>query len=340
MIKVCFEKDITELAKQHYEKLIDNYNGFGLIRKFDKFKTKYIDKILDQEKKDYYITIFNYLKDKLEYIIISPPKDLEKIQGEISGFRNVNNIYYDEFITLIKDKNLFNYPSFSKINQKYNAYCLAKTLNITVCPYCNGEYTFVYKKRSRKFRHNFDHFYPKFEYPYFSLSFYNLIPSCSRCNNLKRNENFEIQKNLHPYVEGIDDSIRFDYKLISANFFENDINSIEIFLKKNISVNNSFIEKGCNNFNTFLITEYYNFFKDHVFEIIKKANMYSMSGLNNLLSMKDINGKKLFESKEEILRIILGTYLKQEDLNKRPLSKFVRDIAFTVDHFKDYIQQI
>ncbi|TCL67476.1 hypothetical protein EV196_10232 [Mariniflexile fucanivorans] len=29
-----------------------------------------------------------------------------------------------------------------------------------------------------------DHYYPKSLYPYFGVSFYNLIPSCQSCNGL------------------------------------------------------------------------------------------------------------------------------------------------------------
>ncbi len=55
----------------------------------------------------------------------------------------------------------------------------------------------------------FDHFYPKDKYPYFSLSLYNLIPSCANCNHRKRNTEMDIRKHFHPFYNSVDIFGRF-----------------------------------------------------------------------------------------------------------------------------------
>lgn len=70
----------------------------------------------------------------------------------------------------------------------YNAYTLFERMNIKFCPYCEHEFLDIVKvgdglKRTIEF----DHFYPKGdkEYPGLAMCFYNLIPSCKPCNQLK-----------------------------------------------------------------------------------------------------------------------------------------------------------
>lgn len=66
---------------------------------------------------------------------------------------------------------------------------LSRMLNIKVCPYCNHNFTLyidILGKTKKKGLFQFDHFYDKSDYPYLSMSLYNLIPSCSLCNHQKR----------------------------------------------------------------------------------------------------------------------------------------------------------
>lgn len=72
----------------------------------------------------------------------------------------------------------------------YNAYTLFKAMNIKVCPYCEHDFLDVVKVGhglQTKRTVEFDHFYPKGdnEYPGLAMCFYNLIPSCKPCNQLK-----------------------------------------------------------------------------------------------------------------------------------------------------------
>lgn len=72
----------------------------------------------------------------------------------------------------------------------YNSNVLFEKMGIKVCPYCEHEFieTVTVGEDNRQRRTmEFDHFYPKGddEYPGLAMCFYNLIPSCKPCNNLK-----------------------------------------------------------------------------------------------------------------------------------------------------------
>ncbi len=70
----------------------------------------------------------------------------------------------------------------------YNAYTLFRLMDIHVCPYCEHE-SIEEVSTSGKVRRTveFDHFFPKGDnhYPGLAMCFYNLIPSCKQCNDLK-----------------------------------------------------------------------------------------------------------------------------------------------------------
>src|SRR5690606_14812699 len=68
-------------------------------------------------------------------------------------------------------------------------YLLAGLLDQHTCIYCNREYIFVYRKNEGKgMVPQFDHWFPKGDYPLLALSFYNVIPSCATCNAIKSSE--------------------------------------------------------------------------------------------------------------------------------------------------------
>ena len=75
-------------------------------------------------------------------------------------------------------------------------------LEVRVCPYCN--HAFIdYETAFQK-----DHFFAKSKYPLLTLSFFNLVPSCSYCNTKKSTKEIHDIK-LNPYHMNFnDDAIR------------------------------------------------------------------------------------------------------------------------------------
>ena len=83
----------------------------------------------------------------------------------------------------------------------YNAYTLLEHMNIHVCPYCEDEYfdeidTDFGKRRTC----DFDHFYPKDDYPGLAMCFFNLVPSGKGCNFIMNTHLVEANP-YHPEIE-------------------------------------------------------------------------------------------------------------------------------------------
>lgn len=75
---------------------------------------------------------------------------------------------------------------FYTLYQRLNKPQYIDDLDITVCPYCNRNYIFNFKKtKSLNTIAQLDHFFDKSTYPYFSVSIFNLVPSCQTCNQIK-----------------------------------------------------------------------------------------------------------------------------------------------------------
>ena len=114
---------------------------------------------------------------------------------------------------------------------------LSRMLNIKVCPYCNHNFTLyidILGKTNMKGLFQFDHFYDKSDYPYLSMSLYNLIPSCSYCNHQKRTTQLDIRYN--PYFKAI--SEEFHFKVVDSfqlRSGKKGADKIDIKIERNVS---------------------------------------------------------------------------------------------------------
>lgn len=195
-----------------------------------------------------------------------------------------------------------------------------KKLDIKVCPYCNRNYIFNFKKgKDLNATAQLDHFFDKKTYPFLAVSVYNLVPSCSTCNQRKSAKQEDI---FYPFLESFNNHAKFEYKGIknkedsNGNFFDEDRILLEL---KPISED----EKVKNHIEVFNLQNLYNEHKDIVSEILIKSEMYNESYIEEL--MKNYEGT-LFKNEEDLLRLIFGGYIADEDLGKRPLSKLTKDI--------------
>jgi len=240
----------------------------------------------------------------LEEIILAEPKDLLKIDNEYKRYENK-----------FKSK----YRIFIDTKQSYNAYELIKKLNIIVCPYCNRN-TIYNLKHTKRRTSEIDHFYPKSEYPILSLSFYNLIPSCSSCNRLKSNK---INKYINPYDNRYDfnKNIKFDFKVKNLSFSYS-TDGFKIICKSNKNISKNEKRKAKNNIQTFKLNDLYQNHKDIVLELIQKREIYPDSYIDELYKNYDF-----FNNREDVLRFITSGYIGNKDLGKRPLSKLIKDIS-------------
>lgn len=193
----------------------------------------------------------------------------------------------------------------------YDKYAFVQSLDLKSCPYCNRNYIFTVE--NGKIRPEIDHFYPKSTYPYFAMSYFNLIPSCPTCNHTKSNTFHENMVN--PYSNFVQDT-KIDFSLdIQNNNFLNikkdkyDFCAFDIVIK---STDNKNIE-------VFKLQELYKEHKDVVVDLLLKYKYYPSQYISYLRSYGF--------SEDEIYRYLFNNFVKNEDLHKRPLSKLTKDIA-------------
>lgn len=263
----------------------------------------------------------------------------ELVNKKLKNFDN--NINFEKLMTAEFDylKNLTEYidknKEFTKLTEKEKEYFYTlyerlkksefiKLLNVTTCLYCNRNYVFNFKKGKKlKTTAQLDHFYNKKDYLYLAVSLYNLVPCCSTCNLRKSSQKVDI---FHPYVDSFDDYAKFTVTITNSDFyysldgFEIDLEPKQDFLLNRVRTHIEIFE----------LKDLYKKHKDIVLELIKKKYMYQESYLDELL--KKYEGT-LFKNREDLLRLVSGGYINEDEINKRPLSKLIKDISEDLEIF-------
>ncbi|MBT1695920.1 hypothetical protein KK083_03465 [Fulvivirgaceae bacterium PWU4] len=227
---------------------------------------------------------------------------------------------------------IFNYDldddSFRDKDHGAVAYRHAKRLNTNTCPYCNGNFTFTIRNKRMKCRPQFDHFLNKDRYPYFALSFYNLIPSCALCNSgaLKGRKLFSITTHLHPFIDDIEGLYEFRTSINAVDFLVNN-EDFTLQLKPCQNVSKKERKKAMANIEVFGLQDRYGFHKDIAGDVLKKSYVYNKTAIENLFTSFKIGNHLIFKSESEVKELIMGNYLHPNNFHKRILSKLTKDIA-------------
>lgn len=274
----------------------------------------------------------------IEKIIKSKPEKLSNICREFKNICNLKNkIVFNDMLNKI-----FNYDRFidsgfeidknsNLLLKKWSAYEYCEKLSVNVCPYCNRIYTYTViddNNGNNITRPELDHYFPKSEYPILALSFFNLIPSCNICNStIKGKQNLNLSTNLHPYLEGVDESYKFDYGMDDISLFDGDKNKMELKIyKENLN------DKSNKTLKFFKIEEIYQKHKDTVVNLIllrkrytnsvleELTNLFNSSSDNNdiLLSKDELFNNLFHVNSEKAIDTSLGK-LKQDTIEKLKL---------------------
>lgn len=220
--------------------------------------------------------------------------------------------YRDEIISIL------GYDSIRDCHTQW----LVDRLGIKTCPYCGIQYLLgVSRPGEKKVLCELDHFFPKDTYPYLCVSFYNLIPSCAFCNRLKSSSATSLSTHPHPYHHNFDQL--FTFKTDPQEV-------IEVIIKgrKTISVQTDFNTSSAptidKHFDRFRLNEVYAHHSDIAEELYWKKYVYTDSRKDELVKLL---GTSLGLTKGEIERFIVGNYVEDKDMLRRPLAKLMRDIA-------------
>lgn len=248
---------------------------------------------------------FKNIIDNLENIIKS---DITKIQTEY-----LTLLHHCSTKEKKKIENIFNYSAYRQKDKFMEHF---KKLNIKSCPFCNNNYIYFYKKDAGKYNTlaTLEHYYPKAKYPHLSLSFYNLIPSCSTCNSKFKGNTTHEGNILHPYFDDFNEKANFSVSV--ASFPINKNIDLEVNLKSNDDKCKKSIER-------FQLEKIYKQHNDIAKEIWNKAQYYNESRIDELY---DEFYQKLGYTKEDVKNMVFCNYLHKEDINKRNHSKLTQDI--------------
>ena len=143
-------------------------------------KPKFVDLILQFQRTSTHPFITNYFFNGIN---LDDNKVTDVLTGNISSLINaINNIG-----PMTGTAKTSPQQEFIKLYQNFTSSKLGKSLcddlGIKVCPYCNRSY--IHTLKHHGVRPQYDHFFSKIKYPYLAVSLYNLIPSCSICNQAK-----------------------------------------------------------------------------------------------------------------------------------------------------------
>ncbi|HDR7588504.1 TPA: HNH endonuclease, partial [Bacillus mycoides] len=227
---------LKEKLKKEHEKYIE------LISRSDKNTTEY--KYLKKCRAFYY-----FLYKNIETIVSANIIDLEEYEKQFiyyfhKFFEDMGEDKYTEIFNNVKTLFENEYKRFSKgylieIGKQikhWNAYEYIKLLRIKVCPYCNAQFTLTIHTTNDKAeggpsRAELDHFIPKNEYPIFSMSLYNLVPSCKVCNqSLKHSRKTSFSTHFNPFDKEIDNEFYFSRQFKRYKKKKNKINYVDAIL--------------------------------------------------------------------------------------------------------------
>ena len=198
-----------------------------------------------------------------------------------------------------------------------------KKLGIKTCVYCNAQYTNtieIEEGGTVKGRYELDHFWPKDEYPFLCISFYNLQPSCSSCNNWKRDE--EAKFNL--YTDKYEELNPFTFELTPASLIRYMLRQDAAVL--DIKLKSKEAELLSNHLERFHTDNLYKTYADELEELVWKFKSFNLAFKEQLTD----RFKKLFPihaTRNDIIRFLYGFYSKEKDVHKRPLTKVKQDVA-------------
>ena len=308
------KKDIEEL---HYNSI---YNNLGKKKSLNEcIKTTFGSK--------YTLEDFLIGDDaKLKEILDDYQSLLEEKQEEFKKkFKPyfINQYEQKLAVTPKKEKDIYSYNG-----KRYNAYTLCELLNINVCPYCNKNYIVTIADEDNNIftRPTLDHFLDKATYPFFALSLYNLIPSCHICNShIKGSTPFEMTRHIHPYFDDFNSIKKFavNKNLLSLIHKERDF---KIVFKDKKRISNNDRVKADNHIKDLGLETLYNSHKDKVLELVDFSRAYNEDAFQNLVNtFKD--STEIFKDTDDVKRLLIGHHVEDENIDKRPLNKLIKDIS-------------
>lgn len=300
--KIIFNKSISI---KHWQNLGDNETITVPPPPMDKDTIKFFKKVKN-ELKNWINYRPNEIKDLSDRIRSSYPASEDK---DSSLYKAVHQMFIENGY----DK---------RGNPKFPKDELIEATGTNVCPYCNRVFIKnVNADDGKQVKGQLDHFYDKDKYPYLAILKYNLIPSCPFCNGPtgKHTKDAEEEGLISPFMLKSADAMKFTTEITDGGFTDMDTCANAISLKVNYNEPN--ME---NNVRVFHLKELYKTHTDYAAEIYFRHRMMGSEAYKEFT--RKMIGDGFVNSSNDWSRIILGFTNNSEDLSKKPISKFCKDL--------------
>lgn len=241
----------------------------------------------------------------------------DRIVADYAGFNDHDTTLYRIIYKMFVDK------GYKDMLPKDN---LIEAAGADVCPYCNRVFIKNIDGNDKKqVKGQLDHFYDKAQYPYLAILKYNLIPSCPFCNGPTGKHSIDAEKEglISPFMLKDVEAMKFHVDIKGSGFV--DMNTCADAISVKVTYNKNEME---NNARIFHLEELYNSHTDYAAEMYFRNQMIHSEAYRKFVS--DFN---LDISSEDWHRMIFGFSDKVEDICKRPISKFCKDI---LEEFEKY----
>ncbi|MDN3956166.1 hypothetical protein [Sporolactobacillus laevolacticus] len=143
----------------------------GENRKKERRLYRKLEKAVSESRSKIEREILLFLLKNIEIIVIGNIYQLDKTRKKFDDYLKMLPSNDQEMIKekqeLYKKLDIFikEYTYFYR-SPGWNAYEFQKVLGITVCPYCNSNFIYLYKSKSGQTRATLDHFFDKGTYPF------------------------------------------------------------------------------------------------------------------------------------------------------------------------------
>lgn len=310
MIKIQLSsKDKSDIKKIHWQDMKVQPTGLLNVLNTQDAKDLLANKWRYKKLYEYfYDKSGNVIEKHVRVLLLTNKKALEAF---IRRFGKFNQTESKE----LADK-IFRYDTFSSRKSTYE---ILRKEKVTVCPYCNRQYVFTLD--ADEVRPQFDHYYPKSIYPYLAVSIFNLVPSCSICNQAKSKLDTFKTPILYPFEEEFGDEVHFAIDSNDIKYLHGmtDNFSLGIQLEKVDKLKAKKVKKQNEKLH---LKDLYDKHKDYVKDIAWNHHINSDDRIKEIMKMFP----EMFLTKGDAISLIYMNDVREKNLGKRPLAKLTRDI--------------
>lgn len=202
------------------------------------------------------------------------------------------------------------------------------------CPYCNAESIYLINKQIKRKtqsafgRSAFDHFLPKVRYPFLSVSIYNLIPACDRCNSKFKRDDFKTSLFMWNPYDDTEDGHDFDAHMRFVPLTRKP----DVFMGKEFDPTFELRllptdvppwRRGVRSERLFQLSNVYSqLFAGDAIDVIHKQTVFSPSYLTMVKEWFSAAGLGAVD----VERLVFGTPPSRESINRYRLSKLRLDL--------------